>query len=155
MHKDVQALLKSKNRCLSQLISVTEDALTTTMGNLGSKALLDPEYSDNLPVFDQSRAAIFNTIELVDREINQQIAKIAPHTQPTSREREELRALVNEQKSLIESLQALDSRLLEILDNAIRSGQREVSQQIQQREKLNRFKSQATPETGEELDQKL
>lgn len=145
---DVHALIKSKNRCLSQLISVTEDALSATSG---SKTLLDTQFQDAIPAFDRSREAIFNAIELVDREI----ARAAPHAHPTPRQREELQALVQEQKHLIESLQGLDSRLIEVLGSAIRSGQREIAREHQAQEKLNRFKSQLGAENGEGLDQKL
>lgn len=149
---DVQALLKSKNRCLTQLISLTEDALSAAMA---STSPLDSGLTEALPVFDQSRSAIFKAIELVDREISQAVSKIAPNTQPSAHQREELKTMVEEQKTLVESLQALDSRLLEVLSNAVRAGQKELNQASKQREQLNRFKSQSNTETGEELDQKL
>ena len=146
---DVQALLKSKNRCLSQLISVTEDALSSAVAS-GSD-IFDSGLTSILPVFDQSRSAIFRAIELVDREIS----KAAPRTQPSPALREELKTLVSEQQALIKNLQSLDTRLLEILDSALQSGQRSIQQQLQSREKLNRFKSQQVVEAGEGLDQKL
>ena len=142
---DVQALLKSKNRCLSQLISVTEDALTAASAttHAGLNAIL--------PVFDQSRSAIFRAIELVDREIS----KAAPRTQASPGLREELRKLVAEQQTLVQSLQSLDGKLLETLESAMQAGQREIQQHLQARDKLNRFKSQQAGEAGEGLDQKL
>ena len=149
---DVQALLKSKNRCLHQLISVTEEALRAASG---AGSILDSRLSDALPNFDRTRNAIFNAIELVDREISQAISKITPHTQPSQHQRQELKNMMEEQRTLIESLQSLDSRLFDILGETMRAGQKELTQHLKQRDQLNRFKSQSTPETGEGLDQKL
>ena len=64
MQQDVQALLKSKNRCLSQLISITEDALRASMPGSGTSL------ENLLPSFDQRRLAIFRAIELVDQELS-------------------------------------------------------------------------------------
>lgn len=146
---DVQALLRSKNRCLTQLISVTEDALSSAVAT-GSD-VFDSSLSSILPIFDQSRSAIFRAIELVDREIS----TAAPRTLPTPALREELRKLLSEQQALIQNLQSLDGRLLEILEGALHAGQRSIQQQQQNREKLNRFRSQQVAEAGEGLDQKL
>jgi len=149
---DVQALLKSKNRCLSQLISVTEDALKAAVSADASlSASTDNALSRIIPAFDESRTAIFRAIELVDQEISRAI----PRAMPSPSQREALKTLVEEQQSLIRSLQSLDGRMLELLEGAILGGQKLVNQQLINREKLNRFKSQQVPESGEGLDQKL
>jgi hypothetical protein len=147
VQQDVQALLKSKNRCLSQLIVLTEDALRASSPGSGTAI------ESFLPSFDRDRSAIFRAIELVDREISRALPRTQPSPGPA--ERQGLKSLVEEQQQLILSLQSLDSRLLENFEAAIQAGQREIHQQLQSREKLARFKSQGQSASGEGLDQKL
>lgn len=140
MHTDVQALLRSKNRCLSQLILITEEALRASST---PNAIADLEQL--LPRFDQSRSAVFKAIELVDRELLK-----ASHTPEPK-----LESLIREQQQLVKNLQGLDSKLFEVFEAVIQSGQREIHQTLQSREKLNRFKSNSVSESGEGLDQTL
>ncbi len=140
MHTDVQALLRSKNRCLSQLILITEETLRASST---SNALSNLEQL--LPRFDQKRSAVFKAIELVDREL--QKVESTPGAG--------LESLIQEQQQLVKNLQGLDSKLLEAFEAAIQSGQREIHQTLQSREKLNRFKSTPASESGEGLDQTL
>lgn len=140
MHTDVQALLRSKNRCLSQLILITEEALRASST---SNVLADLDQL--LPRFDQSRSAVFKAIELVDQELKKASEAPAP----------QLESLIREQQQLVKSLQSLDSKLFETFEAAIQTGQREINQTLQSREKLNRFKSNSVSESGEGLDQTL
>jgi hypothetical protein len=144
VQQDVQALLKSKNRCLSQLISITEDALRASMPGSGTSL------ENLLPSFDQRRMAIFRAIELVDQEI----ARAVPKAQVPV-DRQGMKALVEEQQRLFHSLQGLDSKLIENFEAALEAGHREIAQQMQNREKLARFKSQAHGSSGEGLDRTL
>jgi hypothetical protein len=145
VHTDVQALIKSKNRCLSQLIRITEEALSAS----SAFSALD----ELLPKFDQDRSALFRAIELVDQEITRAIPQARAANPPA--QNTGLRDLVLEQQSLLTSLRDLDTRLLESLEAAIQFGQKEIQQTLSNREKLNRFKSQQVSESGEGLDQTL
>jgi hypothetical protein len=149
MHTDVQALLKSKNRCLTQLIRLTAEVIQASppLQPQTPQATLDAlqAIGELLPKFDKSRADIFRAIELVDHEIR----KVAPA------ELREQKPIIEEQQRLVASLQTLDSRLLENFESLLNSGPRIIQQQVQAREKINRFKSGAPEAAGEALDQKL
>lgn len=141
---DVLKLLQSKNRCLKKFY------------NLSAEFLVFAEKKEfaGLDSFQAQRESIIKALELYDRKIAEEVAKLDQNCRTPGLVRE-VEMSLTERDVLVYDIIKIDSQIMNHIEEEKKNIQAEISANKKNQQTVSKFKSEWVNQSGEEFDSKL
>lgn len=143
---ELQALLRSKNKCLERFLDITEKFLT-------KPTPLDDRL-DELDLLQSQRDGILKAYQLFDNKVTECVQE-KTNADFSPSEIESFKDHFKERSALITRIQEMDRTLIERLEQCMNDLGKDVQASRKGQSALSRFKSSWVQEAGEGIDQKL
>lgn len=147
----LEALLKSRNRCLDRFLKITQLYLNKI------QSTPDTDLSD-LDLFMAEREAVIKALGLFERKITETVDQLCQSEEKSSLvnlARPIIEPLLEERVSIIQNIIQTDEKLFKIIDQVKIKIACELGSTRKLKDNINKFKSIWVTEAGEGIDTKL
>lgn len=155
---EILSLIQSKNRCLVRLMEVTQNLIALSPEEMLESASTPggANARPNAPIdlYDRERTSTVKTLELIDREITQQISLIDGDTKKSANFTA-LKQEMERSEQLLGSIFGADDVVFQKISQIQRDLAKEIAESRKSREVLAKFRSQQNNPSGEEVDTTL
>jgi len=147
---EILSHLRSKNRCLENLLDATQRFLSLPIEELAENAI--DRTVDPLAVYERERTSSLKALDLYDRKINEMISALSSDSLPSSFQSAAKNELLTNEK-LINAIFKADDVVFEKIQTAQSRLSKIMQETRKGKETLSKFKS--ISESGNSVDQKL
>ena len=151
--EEALSLLRSKNRCLDRLMTVTQEVLLISDDKILEPAVNAPRVTP-LELYDRERASVTKAVELFDGKITEIISAFTPQ-EKHGRTLEEVKSEMHKGELLLNAIFNADDIVFEKIARVQKRISTQLSENRRSREMLAKFKSQRSTDAGEEVDTTL
>lgn len=144
---DVLTLLKSKNRCLERLLSLSQQFVAET-------STMEPLDMSGLTQFEARREATLKALDLFERKLSEAVSLLTP-IEKTPALVAAVRTELERKEALIHQILEVDLKIISKIEETKNQILREINSGKKNREVLSRFKSHWVPLSGEGVDETL
>jgi len=144
MSIDVIKLIESQNRCLKRFVTDSQQFIASA--NRGDLS--------ELYQLQEKRDSIIKALQLYDRKISREVLNLNSKAK-TPEFIQTVKELCQQKENLIQSILALDSKIISLIEEEKLRLMKEVSEFEKRTNLTKKFKSTWVSESGEKLDGKL